>query len=62
MISFTLFTENFTKIVLDIEDNGLGILKDQPYLFDPFFTTKDHGTGLKYCSSNYLDHHEYLDL
>ena len=46
-INFNLYTENFTKIIFDIEDNGPGISKEnQPFLFDPFFTTKDSGTGL----------------
>ena len=46
-VTFNLFTDNKTKVVLDIIDNGHGIpQKDMPYLFDPFFTTKDKGTGL----------------
>ena len=47
VIKFRLYTDNQTKVVLDIVDNGEGISKkDIPYLFDPFFTTKDKGTGL----------------
>ena len=46
-ISFRLFTEAITKVVLDIQDNGTGVSDENiQHLFDPFFTTKDNGTGL----------------
>lgn len=32
--------------VLEIEDNGVGIVDDKAPIFDPFFTTKPKGTGL----------------
>lgn len=56
-----LYNKNYTKIItirsmnennqviLEIEDNGIGISKKNlTNIFDPFFTTKDveHGTGL----------------
>lgn len=46
-IKFHLFTDATTKVVLDIQDNGVGISSENvDHLFDPFFTTKDSGTGL----------------
>ena len=46
-ISFRLFTDATTKVIIDVEDNGTGVsLNDRQHLFDPFFTTKDDGTGL----------------
>lgn len=38
---------SFEKVLIEIEDTGLGIdEKDIPKLFDPFFTQKENGTGL----------------
>lgn len=35
------------NIVIDFEDTGIGIPKENiPRIFDPFFTTKERGTGL----------------
>ena len=46
-ISFRLFTDTTTKVVLDIQDNGMeSCPQNIQHLFDPFFTTKDSGTGL----------------
>lgn len=39
--------ENTGEILIQIDDSGCGIPKeDMAYLFDPFFTTKHEGTGL----------------
>ena len=43
----TAIMEVSNKLIIKIQDSGLGIpAKDLPYIFDPFFTNKDHGTGL----------------
>ncbi|MDX8380315.1 MAG: PAS domain-containing sensor histidine kinase [Gallionella sp.] len=35
------------RVILEVQDDGLGILKDcQARLFEPFFTTAEQGTGL----------------
>jgi signal transduction histidine kinase len=35
------------RIVIDVEDDGVGIAADVlPRLFDPFFSTKEGGSGL----------------
>jgi signal transduction histidine kinase len=46
-IKLSVFTEDYTNVVIEVEDNGAGITESNvPYLFDPFFTTKVDGTGL----------------
>lgn len=46
IISINSYSEN-EKIILEIEDNGVGICDDiKNKVFDPFFTTKDIGEGL----------------
>jgi C4-dicarboxylate-specific signal transduction histidine kinase len=46
-IGFRIQSNELTKVVVDVEDNGGGISHHhQQQLFDPFFTTKDDGTGL----------------
>ena len=46
MIAISLI-ENNKKIILEIEDSGLGIPEEiLPKIFDPLFTTKQQGTGL----------------
>lgn len=46
-IGFRMQSNELTKVVVDVEDNGGGISHHhQQQLFDPFFTTKDDGTGL----------------
>jgi nitrogen-specific signal transduction histidine kinase len=46
-IKLSVVTEDYTNVVIEVEDNGGGIAEaDVPYLFDPFFTTKADGTGL----------------
>ncbi len=43
----TSFVDNKQKIVLTIEDNGIGIKQEhKERIFKPFFTTKPKGTGL----------------
>jgi PAS domain S-box-containing protein len=38
------------SLLLEIADNGAGILEDDlPYVFDPFFTTKAVGVGMGLC-------------
>jgi signal transduction histidine kinase len=47
MISSDYITEVPNKIILKIEDNGIGIdEKDKDQIFQPFYTTKQKGTGL----------------
>lgn len=42
-----------TKVIIDIADDGEGILpENQLKIFDPFFSTKDEGTGLGLAISN----------
>jgi C4-dicarboxylate-specific signal transduction histidine kinase len=42
-----LYSDQITKAVIEIKDNGPGIDSTiKQHLFDPFFTTKDSGTGL----------------
>lgn len=42
-------------LVLEVEDNGVGIPpQSQPEIFQPFFTTKPHGTGLGLAISREL--------
>lgn len=43
----TYTTDNKSKIVLEVEDNGVGIKKEEhSKIFDDFFTSKETGTGL----------------
>lgn len=46
----TIFVKTYVEdnsIVIEIEDTGRGISKEElPFIFDPFFTTKGSGTGL----------------
>ena len=40
-------TETLGNIVIQFEDTGIGIPKEElPKIFDPFYTTKEKGTGL----------------
>ncbi len=40
-------TETWGNIVIQFEDTGIGIPKEElPKIFDPFYTTKEKGTGL----------------
>ena len=40
-------TEIWGNIVIQFEDTGIGIPKEElPKIFDPFYTTKEKGTGL----------------
>jgi signal transduction histidine kinase len=34
------------QVVLDVEDEGPGLVNPDSPIFDPFFSTKPHGTGL----------------
>ncbi len=45
-IAIRCFEENGT-VILEIEDNGIGIREaDLGKIFEPFFTTRDSGTGM----------------
>ena len=58
-VSVRTFDED-DQVVLEIEDNGVGISRENlPRVFDPFFTTKgpDEGTGLGLSTSQRLVEH-----
>ncbi len=41
-----LLTDSSERLIIEIEDNGIGLVKDiVPNIYDPFFTTKDAGKG-----------------
>jgi signal transduction histidine kinase len=41
------FTDKKAKMLIEVEDNGAGILKDNlERIFIPFFTTKSTGSGI----------------
>ena len=47
IIKIRLYEKNENKIIIEIEDNGLGIPDDVlSKIFEPLFTTKQEGTGL----------------
>lgn len=45
-IKIRVYEEN-NKIILSVEDNGIGMSEEEKKkIFEPFYTTKSHGTGL----------------
>jgi nitrogen-specific signal transduction histidine kinase len=64
-IKLCVYTQNYTNVIIEVEDNGTGIAEaDVPYLFDPFFTTKSEGTGLGLSIAHQIitDHRGAIEL
>jgi PAS domain S-box-containing protein len=46
-LNVRLETEHGESVLIEVEDNGIGIAAEHlPRIFDPFFTTSESGTGL----------------